>query len=75
MAKPRVEVTSACAMCAAVHTSIASEYPAFAPMVDQPAEEQEPDPVGGLKPEDDVAITCFRPAIELLQRRLQDAED
>src|SRR5205809_1145574 len=43
--------------------------------VDQPAEEQESKAVSRLEPENDVAVTAFRPTIELLQRRLEDAED
>ena len=42
--------------------------------IDQTAEEKEPDPVGRLEPEDDVAIAALGPAIEFLQRRLEDAE-
>ena len=39
--------------------------------VDHPAEGEEADPVRGLEPEDDVAITPLGPVIEALQRRLQ----
>jgi len=43
--------------------------------IDQAAEEEEADAIGGLEPEDDVAVAAFRPAVELLQRRLEDAEN
>ena len=39
--------------------------------VDQSPEEQETDAVGGLEPEDDIAVAGLRPAVELLERRLQ----
>ena len=43
--------------------------------VDQPPEEQETDSVSGLEPEDDVSIAALGPAVELLQRGLQNAQD
>src|SRR5438874_47559 len=43
--------------------------------INEAPEEQEPDPVSGLEPVDDVSVPALRPAVELLQRRLEDAED